>query len=331
MAELMFEGLDGGNPLGFLAALGTLRSSSLAWPQRNVRMHWSNARGGWHPCLTLAGEMGRHDLLTGLDNAIRDKVGHLAFSLADDLTAFSVLLGTKPHGGQTALTSADDLTVPCVEYRAANIAAAAKSVLGDRRHADFLAAFGSEAVQSEANGKKTGEIADTALRTMSGAGHQHFLGFMRELAGATLIEHMQTALFETWRYTDPGPSLRWDPNDDRRYALRWRQPSGDPARTVRGANRLAVEALPLLPTAPVKGRLETTGFIQRKGRGVVWSWPIWTTPIGLDVARSLLAFPGFQKDEPDRHSLSAMGVAEVYRCQRITQGKYRNFTPAYPA
>lgn len=331
MTELMLEGLDGGNPLAYLAALGALRTTALAWPLRKARLHWSNARGGWRPCLLLDGEMNREDWLAAVDQSLRDKSGQTAFTLADDSTAFSVLLSTKPRDGQTALTDANDLTLPCIEYKPAASAAAITATTNDRRHADFLAAFGSEAVESEANGKKTGQISDTALRTMSGAGHQHFLGFMRELAGATEAGHLRRALFDTWDYTDPGPSMRWDPSDDRRYALRWQQPSGDPTKTVRGANRLAIEALPLLPTAPINGRLETTGFTQRKGRGVIWTWPIWAVPVSLDVTRSLVALPELQKETPDRRVLSAMGIAEIYRCQRITQGKYRNFTPAAPA
>lgn len=307
MAEFLFEGLDGANPLAYLAALGALRTTALTWPERNARLNWTSATGGWRPYLRLEDELDRDELLTALEVTLRDK------------------------SGQTAFTLADDLTIPCPAYKAAATSAVADAVAGDRRHADFLAAFGSEAVESEANGKKTGQIADTAFRTMSGAGHQHFLGFMRELAGVTEAENLRRALFEAWRYTDPGPSMRWDPSDDRRYALRWLQPSGDPAKTVRGANRLAIEALPLLPTAPVRQRLETTGFTQRKGRGSVWTWPIWTEPANLDVVRSLMTLPELQKDAPDRLALTAMGIAEIYRSQRITQGKYRNFTPALPA
>ena len=304
---LLLNGLNGGNPLAYLAALGALRTTALMWPDQTVRMHWSSAQGHWHPHLTLAREVDRDDWLTALAQTLESGSGHAAFTLADDLT------------------------VPCSKFREAAKDAASQALPGDRSHADFLAAFGSEAIESEANGKEPGQIADTALRTMSGAGHQHFLGFMRELAKGTEIGHLRHALFETWRYADPGPSMRWDPVDDRRYALRWRQPSGDPVTTVRGANRLAIEALPLLPTAPVRARLETTGFTQRKGRGVLWTWPIWTVPVPLDVVRSLLSLPQLQADEPDRRNLSAQGIAEVYRCERITEGKYRNFTSARPA
>lgn len=306
---LLLSGLNGGNPLAFLAALGAFRTTALMWPAQNVRMHWSSAQGSWHPHLTLAREVDRDDWLT---------------ALAETLTICTVC---------AVLAKYKDLTVLCSDFRKAAEDAASQALPGDRGQADFLAAFGSEAIESEANGKKTGLIADTALRTMSGAGHQHFLVFMRDLAKAKVTEigHLRHALFEIWRYADPGPSMRWDPVDDRRYALRWRQPSGDPVTAVRGANRLAIEALPLLPTAPVRARLETTGFTQRKGRGVIWTWPIWTVPVPLDVVRSLLSLPQLQADEPDRRNLSAQGIAEVYRCQRITQGKYRNFTPAHPA
>jgi len=313
VADLLFAGLDGGNPLAYLAALGALRTTVLTWPERNARMQWSNAQGGWRPRLSLDGEIDRDMWLAEVDQSLRDTTGHTAFLLADDLT------------------------VPCSAYRAAAVTAAVHALTGDRRQADFLAAFGSEAVESEVNGKKTGDIADTAFRTMSGAGHQHFLGFMRALAADTRLEHLRRALFMSWQYDDPveNHAMRWDPMDDVRYALRWRNSSGDPERrksgAVWGANRLAIEALPLLPTAPVKGRLETTGFTQRKGRGVVWTWPIWTELIGLDAVRSLVTLAELQEDAPDRCALSAMGIAEVYRSQRITQGKYRNFTPAQPA
>lgn len=127
------------------------------------------------------------------------------------------------------------------------------------------------------------------------------------------------------------PSRRWDTADDRRYALRWNEPSGDPIRTVRGANRLAVEALPLMPTMPVNGRLETTGFKGTGARNTFWTWPIWTTPLVLDAVRSVLALRELQLDPLPRADLAARRIAEVYRSQRLTIRKFRNFAPAQPA
>lgn len=126
--------------------------------------------------------------------------------------------------------------------------------------------------------------------------------------------------------------LRWDPADDNRHALRWRDPSGDPARrsggTVLGANRLAIEALALLPTAPAGSRLATAGFTGTGRRDTFWSWPIWLRPIDVEVCRSLLALEDLVADKPDGVALTALGIAAVYRSQRITEGKFRSFTPA---
>jgi hypothetical protein len=171
---------------------------------------------------------------------------------------------------------------------------------------------------------------------MSGAGHQNFIEFMRIIAGRTTAEHIEKALFRPWRYEDAveKQTMRWDPADDVRRALRWRKPSGDPSRGRRGGmlggNRLAIEGLPLLPTIPDGPGLRTTGFVA-EGRGATyWTWPIWSDPLPVDVVRSLLAHPSLRRDA-ERETLSHLGVAEVFRSRRLTIDKYRSFTPAEPA
>ena len=189
---------------------------------------------------------------------------------------------------------------------------------------DFVAAFACDGVARD------DVVSDSELRTMSGAGHQHFLGFMTQLVHLTTDEHLRRALFSPWTYDDDAPSLRWDPQDDRRYALRWREPSGDKIQTVRGANRLAVEGLSLLPSFPTGGRLRTTGFSGSGARGTFWSWPIWDTPLGMDAIRSVVAHPLLLESVPDAQRLRAIGVVQVFRSQRLTVGKFRNFSPAHP-
>ncbi len=302
-SPLILSGIDGGNPLGFLSALGVLRTATRALPDADVRVKWQIDYGSWHPALICSHELSPSILLDYLMPVLKGMTGHPAFAFADDLR-----LSTG-------------------EFRAVAAAASSQTSPDDRTFADFVSAFGCEALTTL---DKEPKIQDTALRTMSGAGHQHFLGFMRELVEKTEICHLHDALFERWTYSDDKPSLRWDPMDDRRYALRWREPSGDPVRTVRGANRLAIEALPLLPTGPVGKRLDTTGFVQRRKQGVFFTWPIWEPPISLDVVRSLVSLPELQRPAPDRRLLETVGIVEIYRSERITQGKYRNFTTARP-
>lgn len=320
--DRFLHGLDGSNPLAVLAALGTLRTLSIAWPERRVTMHWGESAGAWRPII------GATDAPTG--DAFRDEVldalGH-GLAASADLPAFSM---------------SDDLTVESELFRAASRSAMEHAhVTGDRRWADFLAAFGCDAVTDRTG--KTLLIQDTALRTMSGAGHQHFLRFMRNLIEQTTDQHLRKALFETWRFDDPvkNMTLRWDPSDDDPYALRWRDPSGDPARSLGGsmwgANRLAIEALPLLPTAPTATGLRTTGFVERGSRGTYWTWPIWTGPASVDAVRSLLADPLIQevaargttggRRREVRALLAERAIPLLFRSQRMTIGKFRCFTP----
>lgn len=302
MTEIVLIGLDGGNPLAFLAALGTLRALKSAWPHDPPKIAWKQSESNWRPEMVFAKTPSKAEMLAALDTELRAMNNHAAFTFAKDLNVFR----------KDFRSFAKDASVRAARER-------------DLRDADFAAAFACDGIASEKD-----QVEDTAFRTMSGAGHQHFLESMDLLAKGTTPEHLSAALFSPWGYADPRPSMRWDPGDDRRYALRWDEPSGDPVRTVRGANRLAVEALPLFPVAPVDGRLATTGFTGTNSQNTFLTWPIWTGAIGLDTVRSLLALEELQAVSPDRAKLVAIGIAEIYRSRRITVGKYRNFTPAQP-
>jgi hypothetical protein len=290
-------GLDGSNPLAFLAALGTLRVVS---KELDARVSWAARGGAWRPVIHINSPLNQDEFVQRLHS---------------DLSSSS----PRPE-----LSRFDDLKLAPTEYRSFLFDAVKSASQVDRQWADYGAAFGSEIVFDDMT------IQDTALRTMSGAGHQHFVKFMRILILETKPEHLLSALFQPWQYEDEGPSLRWDPADDRRYALRWHEPSGDPIHTVRGANRLAFESLPLLPTMMIGRQLHTTGFHGTGARTTFWTWPIWAQPAGIDVVRSLLSVQELQKPDPDRPQLEGLGIAEIYRSQRLTIGKYRNFTRAQP-
>jgi len=292
-------GLDGANPLGFLAALGTLHTAADIWD--DPALHWTVQEGGWVPVLSLPKAIDAKALAEVLHNALQSRAPTPAFQLADNLTITLADFGKSAHHAQC------------------------QALEGARRYADFIGAFGSEVTE---NPNKAGTIADTALRTMSGAGHQHFLKSMRELESATTAADIHKSLFAPWAYDDPKPTMRWDVADDRRYALRWRDPSTDEITTMRGANRLAIEAMPLLPTMPQATGLATTGFSIRSNRRIEWTWPIWDAPIPMDVCRSLLSLDELQASQPPVERLRPRGIAAAYRSRRITIGQYRNFTPA---
>lgn len=316
-------GINGGNPLGFLAAVGMLRTLSIAWPEDSVSLSWAD-RGSWRPIICATRPLSPEAVSDCLAKELKKMIAHPVFAFANDLEV------------------APDV------FREIALEAAASTSLRQRVWADFVAAFGCEAIVAEKNGKAV--IRDTDFRTMSGSGHQHFLAFLRNIVDRTDTAHIYKALFAAWRYDDPveNQTMRWDPVDDQRYALRWRNPSGDPSRkqrgTMLGANRLAIEALPLFPTVPKHVGLATTGFRGATSRDCVWTWPIWECEASLDVIQSLLSLPelqSLQERTPEysaaksrkmnriRQRLKAMGIVAVFRSQRLTLGKFRNFTPAH--
>ena len=291
MHELELSGLDGSNLLGYLAALGTLRVLSGADPE--VRMRWRE-KGWWTPAIV---------------------------SRAAGPDALIEVLAARVCGPETlsaACRIGKDLTLSRKEYSELLSGAARESRPSDRAAADFLCAFGSDAFGKEQ------QIATTALRALGG-GQQRFLGSIQELSEVTEADHLRRALFAPWDYGDDRPSMRWDPADYRPHALRAEDPSGDPIRTMRGANRLAVEALPLFPTIPGARGLFTTAFAESGGSTQV-TWPIWADALDIDTVRSLLSLAELQA--PDAEALGRRGVAQAFRAARFTEGKYRNFSPA---
>ncbi|HEY0233375.1 MAG TPA: hypothetical protein VGC55_19160 [Dokdonella sp.] len=309
--ELLLAGIDGANPLGFLAALGTLRTAVRSAENATAfRLRWIEHANAWRPVLIATSPLDPDTLVTRLQAQLARSADDPAFALGDDPS------------------------VPLDDYRRYARRAAAAALTGDRAWADFAAAFASEVPLND-----DGRVPDTALRTMSGAGHQHFIKFMRNFIDQTQPRHLHKTLFEEWRYDDPvqNMTLRWDPSDDSRYALRWSDPSGDPERrqtgSMWGANRLAIEALPLMPTLPTRRRLETAGFHTEGARKTHWTWPIWNVAAGLDTIRSLLDMTDVQRcgrtDAPVR-GLRARGIVEIYRSRRVTTGKFRNFTMGMP-
>lgn len=163
----------------------------------------------------------------------------------------------------------------------------------------------------------------------AGQGLPFYAKEMRKKVG---IDHIQRTLFHAWDYQDTGYSLRWDPIEDQRYALRWRDPSKSSQGTMLAANSLAVEALQWFPTLLIGSQARTTRFQRLGRRDTYFVWPIWTPMLGMETVRSLLALDDLCREPVPRSSLVRRGIEEVYRSQRIQQNQYySNFLAAIPA
>jgi hypothetical protein len=215
------------------------------------------------------------------------------------------------------------------EFREHGAAFVEKGSPRDRDALDLLAAFGSDAAVTEK--RRVVKVEPTPFCFTSGSGHQYFLETVRQLLTRVTEDRLQEALTEPWVYRDDGLSMRWDPVEDRRYALMDADPGPMGVRTVWMANLLAYRALVLFPTAPRGRRLVATGWAGDNDEGA-FTWPLWTAPLGPPVIRSLLQLREIVADQPDGPALRARGIAAVYRARRIKVGSgtnYKiNFTPA---
>lgn len=295
--EILLNGPDGGNPLGFLAAVGTAAVLQDIFPA--TRLGWRQTAGGWRP------------LLRGCGNE--------EGALADNLCA-------ALQNASTAVFDIDKrMPFDAADFSRALRDAQRRSSMTDRRDADFLAGFGTELYPNE----KTGQFQDSRFRMVrSGDNNGQGLPFYaKEIRAATTSAHIRRALFQTWDYRKERYSLRWDPIEDRRYALRWGNPSNSKPETMLAANALAVEALRCFPVFITSGKqAQTTGFQRIGPRGISFVWPIWTPPVDTHTMRSLLAL-----SDLDRDHLARMGIEEVYCSRRVAQNQYySNFLPAQP-
>jgi hypothetical protein len=302
---IVLGGINGANPLGFLAALGALAVAREAYGV--PRLDWAAHGGAWRPRLQGCGQDAE-----ALLGALAQRLEELP------LAPFEV-----EHR----------LPFPVDTLRGALEAAQGGAVAGDRRTADFLKAFGDEAYPDE------GVFQETALRMVrSGdSAGQGLLAYARSIRRPVCLDELHRALFAPWDYADGGSSLRWDPVEDQAYALRADNPSTSRDRTaprsMRGANALALEALPLFPVFCVGRVAKTTAFHQR-GRTRWLSWPVWRGPLELDPVRSLLTLRSLQEATPDhvtRQGWHALGIETVFRAEVVAPNQYyRNFSPAVP-
>ena len=296
---LPLPGLDGSNPLGFLAALGTLRLLG-----SSIRMKWVPSGGTWVP------------LVSSLDGQLLKE-----HSFLDDMQARLVDDISKHPAHVLTLLRNDSGNVRHQVF----VEQHAQATCADRILADWLCALASD----------FGSV--NAINQLQTTRRDYFLGNLTEVIKSTTVDHLRRAILSPWDYADPleKQSLHLDPSEDRRHAHQWNQPSGDPNRKnsggMLGANRLAIEAIPLFGSVPEDDGLHTIGFTGNRSTNTRWTWPIWNVNVSLQVVQSLLAMPLLQIDKltpKQRDKLHNTGIVAAFRASRILVGKTPNFTPA---
>jgi hypothetical protein len=295
-------GLEADNLLAFLALLGLLRtleeSRAEAW---RARTSWVGPP--WRPRL------------------------HLAVAVSEEQVAEAVVECMGRLGPSYAFNGRKNVDFTECEFREFGEAAISRAAQMGLHPATVAAALASDGALKPGKERK---VQPSALCAIFGQGHQHFLDRLERLAREQPDgDKIRKALFAPWGYADEDLTFRWDPAEDRRYALGFSDPSGEKTLTEAGAQRLAIYGFPEFSCAPGIRSLETVGFARFDGARAL-TWPIWYVPASLGTVRALLRHPQLVDDNPSRRELAPLGVAELMRARRISVGKYVSFERARP-
>ncbi len=368
--KIVLSGIDGANPLGFLAALGTLAVLQQKG-YGGAKLHWCRS-ATWQPVITGVGKLDKDEFASVIEDALRGrtisagdkqrrkdtqkefdqaktaakkareaikklglrgnerkaemkvKIEPLEKIVQEKRKEWLQTLKNAVPSPELAIGKRIDCTAN--EYRNDHAAAFFEDAnFHDREPLDFLAAFASDACIN----KKDKVVQATPFCFIIGSGGLFFLQTAGSLMDVVDSDKIAATLFAPWTYPDEKLSMRWDPVEDRRYALMDRNPTapGNESRTEWMANLLAYRALVMFPSAPRGAKLTTTAWADH-GDGPLFTWSLWERPLDAASIRSLLALAELSKPKPDRSILRRRGVLATFRSRRISVGKYTNFSPA---
>jgi len=309
---LLLTGIDGANPLGFLAALGVQRA--LADQGLSPSLRWVY-HGAWRPELDRPGDVERVlDLLEADLETWREEP-----ALGFHYVARDKKTGEPKRNKKTGELILERDLKPLPEEYARFLREMAQR--GGRSEVLALA------FATDVGMDNSGFVKPTALHFT--AGQQRFLEMVRQLRDGITRDHLREALLGPWRREDELPVLGWDAACERMYALRAFDPSDDKKTGTAGADWLAFLGLRCYPTVPDGPKSNMTTAVSgswKKGRFI---WVIWSPPLGPAAVRLLI-----QQAEAARAmtpvQLRAWGIEQVYESAiyRHEQGGYGSMSPA---
>ena len=290
--QLELPGLDGANPMAFLAALGLLSVGDRMVGPRAWRLSWRN-RAVATPILHGAG---------GIDEIL-----------------FAVMADRE------AWLSAPVLKYPesDLKFRPSDLRYYISKCRDAKDGGRSAALVNALVAEGPVDGKGNAKPSDLYFT----AGQQKFVEMIRRIRDGMTGANVEEALLEPWRYNGSVPSLKWDIIDDRPYALGATDPSTTTKSTVPAAEWLALLGLASLPVFADGSRLATTGC---KGgwKSGTFTWPNRSTPMSHRTAMSLI---GALSADSFR-TLPGWSVFRLYQSaiKRSDQGGYGTFSPPRP-
>lgn len=161
------------------------------------------------------------------------------------------------------------------------------------------------------------------------AGRQEFLKAARELLNGCTMTDIQLGLSGPWKYdNDKLDSVMWDVTDDRQYALSASDPSTNRKLINPGPEALAILGISIFPVFKGTERTLTTGCAGRWKAGT-YTWPLWKFPAGTDAVKTLLQHATSETPTNRSHWYKSWGIFLLLQSgiSRSDQGGYGTFSP----
>lgn len=301
---IRLDGLEGTNPLGYLAALGI--QVAFACEEKQPSLWWTD---DVTPRAVVDTDFGI------------DRITERALRIFREWLHSRAMNPTRHDG--TSMPKADSLKLSPDDLR--------EYVGQHQTHAKSGPQFPS-AIVAEGSVDRSGAAKPSDL--YFAAGQVVFLRQARKILGQVAKEEVVAALRGPWAYHSELPSMGWDIVDDRVYALRPDDPSKDKKQSNPGAEALAILGLSLYPVFAGRhagrARTLTQGCSGDWKRGS-FSWPLWTRPMSLTSVRSVLAQIGTDAAGEQKWAswFRSCSVRQVLTStiRRSSQGGYGSFGP----
>jgi hypothetical protein len=298
MNGVHLDGLEGTNPLGFLAALGV--QVVFASQPEQPRLWWSD-------------DVTPHAVV---DEAFTtDRIANRALAVFAKWAESPALKPRQPDG--SVLPKGDELKLPADDIRTYLSQARGYGASGS-----LITALVAEGSLDRQGVAKPSDLYFTS-------GQQKFLAMARQILDGTSREDMIAGLEGQHSYESSLPSLMWDVSDDRVYALAADDPSNKDKMTNPGPEALAILGLSVHPVFAGRDRTLTQGCSGSWKAGH-YSWPLWCKPARPFAVKSLLAHAYHHPAATDRHQwFRAWGVFRILQSpiRRSDQGGYGTFGP----
>ena len=302
MNGVHLNGLEGTNPLGFLAALGV--QVVFASQPEQPRLWWSD-------------DVTPHAVVD--EGFTAERIADRALTVFAKWAESPALKPRQPDG--SALPKGDELKLAADDIRTY----LSQISLGEPS--------GSLATALVAEGSldKQGAVAKPSDLYFT-AGPQKFLGMARQILGGTSRKDMLAGFEGPWSYESQLPSLMWDVSDDRVYALAADNPSNQTEKklTNPGPEALAILGLSLHPVFAGRDRTLTQGCSGSWKAGLLFLAALVQGPLTPFAVKSLLAHAYHHPAATDRHQwFRAWGVFRILQSpiRRSDQGGYGTFGP----